>query len=116
MIVRSGIIILTFCIACFLPAYGENAAAQRVTHTVSGRILQIDWVGSRLTIELSESSRNPRAQMVFMLPANVEFLRGTESIGLSDIDQDDDVEVEYYVNAQGENEAITIADTNLANQ
>lgn len=117
MMLPKGLLILAFCSVCFFPVYGEDTASQqRIVHTVSGRVIQIDWVGSKLTIEPIESLSSHRRQMVFMVPANTEIFRGTESIGLGDIEQDDDVEIGYYVNARGENEATTIVDTNLSNQ
>lgn len=117
MMLPKGLLILAFCSACFLPAYGEDTAPQqRIVRTVSGRVIEIDWVGSKLTIQPFESLNSHPRMMMFVVSANTGIFRGTESMGLGDIEQDDDVEIGYYVNARGENEATTIVDTNLSNQ
>ncbi|MDP3792093.1 MAG: hypothetical protein Q8R38_08650 [Candidatus Omnitrophota bacterium] len=69
--------------------------------TYRGIVQEIDWAGSLLTVAGMD-------EMTFYVPAGTNIVWGTETVGLSDVLQDDPVLIKYYDNPTGTPRAVKI--------
>lgn len=90
-----------------------NALAQEKT-TVSGSVVDVDWIKSILTISYLDPFSGSTDEINIIVPDDAQITRGTTEISLSDILQSDPVNVTYYDDGVSGLKAIKIADLNLA--
>ena len=88
---------------------GENTYKE--IKTVDGKIDDIDWAGSKIVVKwLDEYTNNFRSVMIDV-PDNAIIRKGTEDIGLSELEVSDDVTVKYYEDIEGNSVLISLNDT-----
>jgi hypothetical protein len=108
---KKMILILLFSI-CLSPVL---ALGQDQDRTISGSIIDINWVGRKLTIR-HEGYRSGRPDHIsFVVPKNAKFSRGTRSISFLDMKISDMVLVTYYSDDFGGLKARHIDNLNLGN-
>lgn len=64
--------------------------------TASGRVSDIDWVGSTLTLYCLDSYGEDPDEINFRVTDDSKLTRGSSSISFSDILQGDQVSITYY--------------------
>ncbi len=79
-----------------LTVYGTSAlySEEGELKTFRGTVQEIDWAGSLLTVAGMD-------EMTFFVPKGTKIIWGTETVGLSDMEQEDNVEVKYYDDPTG---------------
>lgn len=85
------------------------------TYSIYGTVKEADWVGSSLVVSYYDTSQNVYVDLTIDVTEKTKILRGTEKIAFNDIEQNDEVKVEYYKDAFGELKAKSIVDMNLGN-
>jgi hypothetical protein len=80
------------------------------TKTVEGYVKQIDEVGSTIVVQISLDA------ISFFVPDSAKIIQGSEAISIGDIEINDPLTIEYFKNANDQNEATKITDNNLANE
>ena len=78
-------------------AYCDNGDLK----TFRGTVQEIDWAGSLLTVSGMD-------EMTFYVPPGTRIIWGTETVGLSDLEQEDPVVIKYYENPNGAPRASSI--------
>jgi len=91
-------------------AYCETAKEK----TVSGTVVDIDWVSSSLTVRYFAPFSPNADELTFKVTSESLLQKGTESIGLSDIEQADPVSVTYYDDGTSGLKVKKLTDLNLA--
>lgn len=90
--------VLSVIFAAALVAAGSGLSycdeGAQVTREFGGQVMEVDWVGSLLTVGGME-------EMTFFVPPGTKIIYGPETISLSDIDQDDYVVIRYIDNPSG---------------
>jgi len=81
------------------PSYCEEAYQN--VQTYSGQVMEIDWVGSLLTVQGGD-------EMTFYVPSGTKVYQGTETISFEDLDQDDYVIIKYVDMPSGRPKALSI--------
>jgi hypothetical protein len=69
-----------------LPATAE----ERHVNSISGRISSVDWVGSSLSIDTGGD------EITVNIADDTKITAGTEDLTLADLNQNDNVAVDYY--------------------
>lgn len=95
-------------------AFAYKIDRDRVTRTVQGNALSVDWVGSKLAIKVSLGGNAD--EMCFIVAEDAQIMRAGENISLDDILQNDPVTVAYYNASPGPLVAVSITDSNDANR
>ncbi|MBU2103144.1 MAG: hypothetical protein ABH865_05725 [Candidatus Omnitrophota bacterium] len=103
-----------FCVSLVFPVYSQDKDPQVQTLHLSGQVSSVDWVAAKLALRVYEPSQDSRSEMLFVIGSQTKFLRGTDTINFSDIEQGDNVQIEYYRDAQGQLQAVSIMDENPA--
>ena len=80
-------------LAVVVSCYSQNAASERALSKVSGRVVAMDWVASKLVIDTGGD------ELTLVVPGGLEIIKGTEKIGFADLNFNDEVVVEYYNNS-----------------
>lgn len=93
------------CMATF--AYCQEGVENRQLSTVSGALANIDFVGSTIIVKTDSE------QMAFSVPDDAMITRGTEKIGLVDLEENDPVTIRYYSSSSGQYAVASIADNNV---
>ncbi len=88
---RRGIRIASWALAGVLVA-GAVCAQQH--YTMHGKVVTIDWVGSLLVVKNYGDTMID--ELTLRVPHDTVIMKGTDSIGLADINPEDRVAVEYY--------------------
>jgi hypothetical protein len=60
--------------------------------TLEGKIADIDWVASDIVVKTFDGAD----EITFMVPRDTKITKGTDIIDLSDLNQEDQVTVQYY--------------------
>jgi len=105
-VVFALIAVLIFSFRTFAQNVPENTPILVAVGTVD----QVDSVGSTLVIMVVDQ------EMLFVVPDDVKIRRGSDEIFLDDIEQGDNITVEYYRTSDGQLKATSITDTNLINE
>jgi hypothetical protein len=82
--------------------------------TVSGKVTEVDWVKSMITVSYIDDAGAPD-EIDIKVPSETRIMNGTEEESLSDIDQSDPVTVTYYDDGINGLKAISIYDLNQPN-
>lgn len=69
--------------------------------TFRGSVQEIDWAGSLLTVAGMD-------EMTFFVPKGTKIIWGSEVVGLTELEQNDNVEVKYYDDPLGTPKAVKI--------
>lgn len=91
-------------------AYAQEDNSERKVKTVEGSVAVADWVGSKITLDTLDD------QTTISVPKDTLAMKGTDKIDLTDIEQGDDVEVEYYDDPSNGPTAVKITDKNTLNE
>jgi len=82
--------------------------------TISGLLVDIDWVKSMITVSYSDAFSGNADELDIVVSSDTKITRGTEDISLGDMEQSDPVTVVYYDDGLSGLKAKRIADLNLA--
>jgi hypothetical protein len=96
-------------------SYGDEGVSGETARTVSGSVAQIDWVGSKITIRVGSFGAGGVDELTLYVPNDAVMTSGTEEITLSDIDQGDEVEIEYVRKSFAGLYVKRLQDSNLLN-
>jgi hypothetical protein len=99
------ILIFTGCLA-----YCDELTGDRNTQTVDGSVTKVDFVGNTVLVNTVSG------QLPFTVSDNTMIRRGTDKIGLEDIEIGDPVTVEFSTPSPGTYVAVAIVDNNMANE
>jgi len=85
-----------FCLAVLTPAFCQQQAEKKEVRTVIGNIVAVDWVASVVTVRYFDD-RPGRGydEISFVLNEATAITKGTEEIELSELNQGDQVSVDY---------------------
>ena len=101
-----------------LPSFARGQEAEtsaEATKTVSGTVVSKDWVGSKITVRYSGFGSGRPDELTFHVSDDTQIQSGTKAISLSDIDQGDDVVIEYCRRSFAGLWARSIQDMNVLN-
>jgi len=82
----SMVIILFIGMIAASLAYCEEGPKDQKLNSMYGNVQSVDWVGAVLTVNDTQ----------FIVPSNVQVVKGDDAIGFSDIKEGDTVTVKYY--------------------
>ena len=88
----------------------SNTTAPVKTSTITGTITSLDSVGNTLVV------RTDSGDVTFSVADDAVITKGSEQVGLQDIETADPVTVDYKTASGGGNVAVKIVDNNAANQ
>lgn len=93
--------------------WADNDLSQK---TISGRVDEIDWVKSIITVRYTDPLSGNTDEIDIIVPAEVKIMNGTETESFSDIEQSDPVTVIYYDDGLSGLKAQKIMDLNEGNR
>ncbi len=96
------------CMATF--AYCQARAEERQISTVSGTLTKVDFVGSAIVVKTGDE------QMALSVPDDATITKGTEKIGLEDLEDNDSVTIQYYSFSPGQYAVVNIVDNNVTDE
>jgi len=97
--------IIMLCLAVM--SFSGSCFAQEIkkqVKTIDGQVSQIDWVGSKLVVNIGGD------EITFIVPDNLVVTRGTDTLGVNDLDQNDSVTVYYTDEGVSGLKAVKITD------
>lgn len=94
MVNISKICVVGLMTAMILLSGSNSYCEEGELKTFCGTVQEIDWAGSLLTVVGMD-------EMTFFVPQGAKIIWGTETVGLSDLEQEDNVEVKYYDDPAG---------------
>jgi len=108
---KTGIVLLfaVFSLGAAVPCYCQDDG-QRQIKTLNGNISDVDWAGSKLVIKGYEPTTNAYYEVVINVPDSAIIKKGAESIGFSELEEEDAVIVRYYEDDQGNDTLISLED------
>lgn len=77
----------------FSVSYSQNQDSRRGVSTITGTVVSVDWVAGKLVVDTNDYGNAD--EVTFVVPADAVLTRGTEEIELADIDDEDEVQVEF---------------------
>lgn len=93
---RAAVLSLLF-LAFSSPVFCQQETAARELKTVVGEVVAVDWVASALTVRhFDDRIGRGFDEINFIVTHDTVITKGTETVGLFDINQSDQVTVEYY--------------------
>lgn len=92
-------------------SYGQDESSRERMQRTTGTVNEIDWVGGKIVVDTDDGYLD---EAVFLVPDNAVLTRGTETISLNDIDQGDQVDIEY-TGSDGSLKIVRLNDKNMAN-
>ena len=101
---RCCFVLLTAFIAA-ANAYGQSKPGNSQVNTISGTVVQSDFVGDTITV-----LTNMNQQMTFSVPGNAIIVREAKDIELMDIKVGSPVIVKYDISSPGKDIAVSIID------
>ena len=106
---------LLLMLAINKPVLPAEETATREIKKVVGVVVSVDWVASKITVRYYDNARASNDELTLGVPDDASLYRGTEKILLSDIEENDAVEIEYYGSGFNGLKVINIMDNNLGN-
>jgi hypothetical protein len=109
---KNKMFLLILFILVFVPClvYCQELSGDRKTQTIDGSVTQVDFVGSTVLVNTLAG------QLPFTVSDDTVIKRGTDKIGLEDIDVGDPVTIEFSSPSAGTYIAVAIIDNNLGNE
>lgn len=74
-------------------SYSQNQNSRAEVRTITGTVVAVDWVGEKLVVDTNDYGNAD--EVTFVVPKDAVLTRGTETIGLSDVEEEDQVQVEF---------------------
>jgi hypothetical protein len=110
--IKLAVIFLGFAVLStpvFADDSADSASAPAVpeVRSVSGIISELDFVGSKVTINVNET------QITFSVSEKTKIFRGPKAIGFVDLAENDPLTVEYFESEPLVFQAVAISDNNL---
>ncbi|MFH1190943.1 MAG: hypothetical protein V1670_01940 [Candidatus Omnitrophota bacterium] len=96
--------------------YGWTFDDNQVNKTISGKVSDVDWVKSIITIRYSHFISGNIDEINIIVSGETKIMNGTVTKSLSDIEQFDSVTVTYYDDGLSGLKAISITDLNVGNR
>lgn len=107
--------IMSICVLfSFFTVCGWAYEDEQEKKTISGTVVDMDWVKSMITVSYSDPLSGNLDELNIVVPNDAKIMRGTEDISLGDIEQSDPVTVVYYDDGLSGLKAKRITDLNLA--
>lgn len=100
----------------FSAGYSQNYSQEETLKTVQGDVSEIDWVGSTMAVRYVDGENAYPQEIDFIVAQEVKIRRGSEEIGLADLEIGDRVSVEYSDASPPPYKAVSIVDSSLANE
>lgn len=91
--------------------YGQEESPRERMQRTNGTVKEIDWVAGKIVVDTDDGYLD---EAVFFVPDSAVLTRGTETISLSDIDQGDQVDIEY-TGSDASLKIVRLNDKNMAN-
>ena len=107
-----SIFVLFFMVTVYAWAFDDGQSQK----TISGTVVDIDWVKSIITVNYSDPITGNADEIDIIVPDEAKIMNGTETKLLSDIEQSDPVTVTYYDDGVSGLKAKRIADLNEGNR
>jgi len=109
---RNKIIVFTMLAVAFMItfAYCQERAENRQILTISGTLAKVDFVGSSIVVKAGNE------QMALSVPDDVVITKGTEKLGIEDLEESDPVVIQYFSPSPGQYTATTIVDNNAIDE
>ena len=108
------ILVVISSIGIVAPSYCQEEQQldqqQRKIETIEGNISNLDWAGSKIAIKGLNPADNTYRELVVTVPDDAIITKGTESIGLAELEMDDAVTVRYYEDSQGSAIMVSLQD------
>jgi hypothetical protein len=101
-------IFLFFFIASVILAGFCYSSELQPTRIIEGTVAEIDTIASIIVLSAYSNA------IPIYVPPQTKITRGTQKISIKEMDIEDPLRIEYFVNASGDNEAVSIIDSNLA--
>jgi hypothetical protein len=108
--------IIIFVLLSMVVVCGWAADVDQKEKTISGRVADIDWVKSIITVHYSDPVSAEPDEINIAIPEEAEIMDGTSTISVSDINQSDQVTVTYYDDGVSGLKARKILDLNQSNR
>jgi len=97
MILRLAIIALLLYSAIHVcPAFCQDNSSDQQIQTVKGKIVDIDWVGSKMVVRWYDPQELGMDEITFVVSRQTRITKGTSEITLSDLIRENSVTVQYY--------------------
>jgi len=91
-------------------AVASNAPAAEIK-TVSGKLVDIDWAGSKIVVSWLSQDDNTFHDVAINVPDSAKLRRGANEINFSELETPSDVTVKYSEDTYGNAELITLSVT-----
>ena len=104
---------LSLIILLFAPSLSAQEIEEK---TISGTASEIDWVGSIIAVRYCPAFSLDADEIGIKITHDTIMHRGTDSISLSDIEQEDPITVTYYDDGVSGLKARRLTDLNIANR
>ncbi len=91
-----ALVLLT--ISCVSVCAQEDADVRQM-HTIEGNISSVDWVGSVISVN----------NIVMSVSPDIQIRKGSDTIGLDDVNMGDPVVVTYYIDSSGANRVVNMS-------
>lgn len=93
-------IIPWLCLVFLTSAFSQEEASAVKVKTISGVVVDVDWVTSQFTVRYSDDRPgHGDDELTFTVTSDTMFNKGTEEVEFADVNQGDRVCVEYVDNA-----------------
>ena len=109
--VVSVVVLFSLTLVC-----GLGFSDEQQQKTVSGTVVDTDWVKSMITVQYSDPYSGNTDEIDIIVPSVAKIMNGTEEKTLSDMGQSDPVTVTYYDDGVSGLKAKRITDLNEGNR
>jgi len=116
MIKKTFIIYAMIWLLAMNSGYCQDKIDNKLVKTVSGTVERLDWVASLMNIRYFDSTRNNYDEIIVYVADTTKIYLGTGTVSLSDIEEGDEVTVEYYSDYFNGFKALSIVDENQAKE
>lgn len=96
-------------------SYGQNETLTQNVHVFSGKVTSIDWAGNKLTVSYKHEDEDITESITLSVPSNAIFRRESEEMNFSEVQVEDNVQVEFTGDPMVNPVLITLDDMNTEN-
>ena len=91
------VLVFLLCFVFLTPTFCQQQDENKGISSVVGQVVDVDWVASKLTVKyFSNRPGHSYDELNFVITNGTTIIKGTEIVGFSDVNQSDQVVVEYY--------------------
>ncbi|MFA5356257.1 MAG: hypothetical protein WC301_02460 [Candidatus Omnitrophota bacterium] len=89
-------------------SYCQEEVQQYATMEISGSVAQIDTISGKIALDVYDGIK------LFFVGDETKITRGVDDISINDIQIGDPLSIVYYIDTEGDYQALRISDSNLA--